>query len=70
MRALICLVMVVVGLLLLATPGLPAGLLLIAGAAWVGVPGRAEDRFTTGLMLMGAAGALAMMGRFALERLA
>jgi hypothetical protein len=70
MRAVLVLGMIVVGLLLLATPGLPAGLALIAAGAWIGVPGRTEDRFTTALMLLGGAGAIAMIVRFAWERLA
>ena len=69
MRAVLVLGMIVVGMLLLATPGLPAGLALIAAGAWIGVPGRTEDRFMTVLMLAGGAGALWMVGQFALERL-
>lgn len=69
MRALLVLVLIVGGMLLLATPGLPAGLALIAAGVGIGVPGRTEDRFMTALMLAGAAGAILTIAQFALERL-
>lgn len=70
MRALLCLMMVVVGLLLLGTRALPVGLLMIAAAVWLfGAVGPArEERFTAILMILGGFGAVAVAAQFVLER--
>jgi hypothetical protein len=72
MRSLLCLVLMVVGLLLLATPGLPAGLLLmyVAYRLFNGVTPAAEERFTAALMILGGLGAAAVFVTFLVQRLA
>lgn len=71
MRVLLCGVLVVVGLLLLATPALPAGMLLV-GLGLVlfrRVTPASEERFTAALMLLGGVGAAVVGLRFVLQLL-
>ena len=71
MRLAIALLLCIPGLILLATPGLPAGLLLCWAAWWVyersGLPDR--DGLATLTMTLGALGAAAVICQFIGERL-
>lgn len=71
MRLVLSAVLVVIGLLLLATPALPVGLALM-GLAVLGfrsVTPAAEERFTAALMLLGGAGAAVVVVRFVLQQM-
>ena len=72
MRLALALALVIPGLLLLATPWLPAGLLMCWAGWWVyersGLPDR--DGLATVLMTLGALGAAAVIVQFIAERLA
>ena len=72
MRLAVALLLVVPGLLLLATPGLPLGLLMCWAGWWVyersGLPDR--DGLATLVMTLGTLGAAAVIVQFIAERLA
>ncbi len=70
MRLAILLLLVVPGLVLLATPALPLGLAMIGGGAWLyAAPGdRGDEGFIAILMLLGGLGALAVVAEFNRQR--
>lgn len=70
MRLALLLLLVVPGLVLLATPALPLGLAMIGAGGWLYErPGsRGDEGFIAVLMLLGGLGALAVFAEFIWQR--
>lgn len=71
MKLAIMVPLVIVGLVLLATPLLPVGLLLLLLGWWVFERSRLSnsDALITFLMVVGGCGAVATIGKFIAERM-
>lgn len=70
MRLALLLLLVIPGLVLLATPALPLGLGMICGGVWIyeRPGGRGDERFMALLMTLGGIGALAVIAQFIWQR--